>query len=737
MTVTGLPANNNPVLISEPPPPQSSEIAGLFRFLRRYRFGIGLVTLAASLLGVLIALSLPPIYGATVTLLIEPRGERAVAVAEVYDPVQGSAIEYFATQQELLRSRGIAERVVDKLKLADDETFLNDTASESMLSSLRRRLDWQNWLPGLPEPEPAKLETPEERRERAVSTLQSQVIVQPVPRTRLVRVHFLSSNAEMSQRVATALADVYIESGLESRLEATQRAGRWLTEKLSGLTTDLERAEKALQSFREANQIVVVGGTRGLVDQEVLENSQRLRDAQRTKTELASTYARIRAAGSDPNRLEQITALLQDAGVQKARISLLDAQQAMKQIEERYGRRHPQMAAAQTGLDSARRAFREQLMNAAEGVRNQYEIASDTERQLSAVVANTTERVRELDRKQFQLGVLEREVQTNRQLYDMFLQRFKETDTATNYESLNARITDGALLPKRAVAPQRGKIVLTSAFIGFLLGLVLASLRHVLSEGLRSVEDLEAAVQAPLFGVVPRVAYKRAAGVINQFRDDPKTPFAEGVRSVRTAVRLAEVAGRKQVFVVTSALPGEGKSSLAACLGITLAATEKTLLLEGDLRAPSQRKMLALPKQQKGLMEVLLGSVSLDEAIWVDPASGLHVLAINQRPPNPAETVSSMAFAALLTDLRGRYERIIIDSPPVQAASDSLVLSRLSDAVLFVARADVTSAAAVRRAVHQLRNIQAPLVGCVLNRVDVRRNPEAYGHYQYAYRYYG
>lgn len=715
----------------------SSEIAALWKFFRRYRGGILLVTLAFTLLGLLIALSLPPVYRSTVTLLIEPRTQRVVQVAEIYDPTQGGLDEYYATQHELLRSRGLAERVVIKLKLDENEDFLRDAASESLGTSLKHKLDWSQWLPGLPDPEPGTGLSAEQRRERATSLVMGQILVQPVPKTRLVRVHFHSGDPKLAQQVAEALGDVFIESGLEARLEATQRASRWLTDKLSGLSEDLKKSEKALQAFRDSNQLVVVGGNRGLVDQEVMENSSRLREAQRTKASLASTYARIRAAGSDGDRLEQITALLQDAGVQKARGVVLDAQQALKGVEERYGARHPQMAAAVANLQAARRAFHDQLLNAAEGVRNQYEIAADTERQLSEVVSSTTSRVRELDRKQFELGVLEREVQTNRQLYDMFLQRFKENDSTTSYEPLNARVTDAALVPKGPILPDRPKIIVIAALFGFLLGVIMASLRHVLSEGLRSVEDLEAVAQVPLFGVVPRVAFKRSAGVINQFRDDPRTPFAEGVRSVRTAVRLAEVAGRKQCFVITSAVPGEGKSSLATCLGLTMAASEKTLLIEGDLRAPTLRKILGLPKQQRGLMEVLLGTATLDEAIYVDSASGLHVLAVIQRPPNPAETVSSMAFAALLQQLRERYERIIIDSPPVQAASDALVLSRLADAVLFVARADVTSMATVRRAVHQLNNIQAPLVGCVLNRVDVRRNPDAYGHYQYAYRYYG
>lgn len=715
-----------------------SDFAAVLNFFRQHSTGIVLVTIAATLIGILIALSLPSAYLATVTVLIEPRNQSLVQVQEVYDPTEGnSSNEYLATQLELLRSRDLANRVVDRLKLYDDDQFLNDTASESLTASLKKKLDWQRWLPGLPEPEPVLPSTPEQRRERAAVVLQTQIAVQTVSRTRLVRVHFLSSNPELAQRVATAIADTYIESGLESRLEASQRAGRWLSGKLGDLSADLQKAEKALQTYRDQNQIVGAGGNRGLIDQELMENSQRLRDAQRTKTELSSTYTRIQAANNDPTRLELITALLQDAGVQKARAALLDAEQALKQVQQRYGSRHPQMAISLNNLQSVRRAFNEQLQNAAEGVRNQYEIALETERQQSQVVSATSSRALALDRKQFELGVLERNVQTNRQLYDLFLQRFKETDSVASYEPLNARITDSALLPKSPVQPDRQKIVLTAMLVGLLLGVLLASLRSVLSEGLYAVEDLENAAQVPLFGIVPRVSFKRGANIVKYFLGDPRTAFSEGIRSIRASMQLAELDGRKQCYVITSAAPGEGKSSVAVCLALALSSSEKVLLLEGDLRAPSVRKMLGMPKQHNaGLMEALLGNVPLETAIYTDP-SGLHVLPVCLRPPNPSETVSSMAFANLLKELRSRYDRIIIDSPPCLAASDTLVLARMADAVLFLARAEETKKTSVRRAIHQLRTTNAPLVGCVLNRVDVRRNAEAYGDYRYASRYYG
>ena len=177
-----------------------SDFAALLKFFRLHATGIILVTVAATLIGILIALSLPSVYRATVTILIEPRAQRVVQVQEVYDPTQGnSSGEYFATQLELLRSRDIASRVVEKLKLYDDDQFLNDTANESLTNSLKKKLDWQQWLPGLPEPEPAVVNTPEQRREKATAILLGQIAIQPVPKTRLMRVHFFSSNAELAQ----------------------------------------------------------------------------------------------------------------------------------------------------------------------------------------------------------------------------------------------------------------------------------------------------------------------------------------------------------------------------------------------------------------------------------------------------------------------------------------------------------------------------------------------------------
>lgn len=714
-----------------------SDLGTLLLLLRRYRGAIALVTIAATLLGTLIALSLPSVYAAKVTILIEARSQQVVQVQEVYDPMQAQANEYISTQYELLRSRSLAERVVDKLKLDADDAFLADRTGQSWSQSLRERIDWWRFLPGLPQPAPAQAASQEARRAQAASMVMARIIVQPLPRTRLVDVSFLSTDPAKAQQIVMALANAYIESGLEDRLEATQRAGRWLTGKLKDLGEELQTAEKALQDYRDQNQIIAVGSNRGLIDSELIENSARQRDAQRIRTELSSTYSRIRDAGGDPARLEQVPALLQDAGVQKARAALLDAEAELKEVQQRYGQMHPQMLAATARIQDARRAYNEQLRNAAAGVRSQYEIAAETERQVAQTVAGTTSRARALDRKQFELGVLERNVQTNRQLYDLFLQRFKETDSTVNYEPINARITDSAQLPGNPALPNRKKIIVLSALIGLICGIGLAGLRRLLSEGLNTVEEFEAITQLPLFGLIPKVSLKRNTSIVKQFLADPRMPFAESVNAVRTAMLLAEVDGRRTCCVVTSAVPNEGKSSLAACLALSFSGSEKTLLLESDLRAPVSRKMLSLPRDHcAGVLEAMMGNATLEEAIYTTP-EGLDVLAVSQRPPNPAEAISSMAFAALLKELRGRYQRIIIDSPPIQAASDVLVLARLADSVLFLTRADDTKASTVRRALQQLRSTNAPLLGCVLNRVDVRRHQDAYADYRYAYRYYG
>jgi polysaccharide biosynthesis transport protein len=701
----------------------------IWRTVMRYAWRIFGVAFSATILGVLYAFTTTPVYRATLTVLVESRPTRTVQFQEVYDPGYGTN-EYYGTQVELLRSRELLGKAVDELKLASDPAFVQ-AGTRSLMATLMSL----EWLPFLAEPDVApRKEAPIEERERAIDVLRRMVAVSLTPRTQILQVNVESESPRLAQQIANVLGENFVNSGLETRLQATEHATRWLTDRLSELKTKLEQSERALQTYRDLHQLVNVGGARGLFEEDVVDNARKLRDAQRKKTELASTYWKIQQAGNEDAKLQDISALLLDATVQKAAENLLQSQQIVKQLQDRYGAKHPQMTAAQARLKAAEQSYYNQLRLAANGVKAEYEISSETERALTSVVESGKSQIRKLDRSDYELRALERDAQANRELYDVFLKRYKETDTASAQDTFNARVVDRATLPRVPVKPDKSKIVVLAAMAGLVVGLLLATLKHLLLETVRSPDHLEHATQLPVLSVLPPVSgLGRKASAPTLCIEQPRAPFAEGVRSIRASLYLSDVDKRMKKVMFTSALPREGKSSIASSFAAVLGSSERVVLIEADLRAPSLKKIFGIDKDAPGLVEVLTGQAKLEQALFHHVPSGIRVLPVAQIPANPAEVVASAAFAKLIDVFATRYDRIVFDTPPCQVASDTLLLAHRVDAVLFVIHGNRTGMRSIQTAIKHLRVAQAPLLGHILNQVDARR---AYG-YDGSYYVYG
>ena len=713
------------------------DLPELFRTFKFYRWGIFGITLLSLAGSALYALSLPKIYRATASVLIETGKDRTVAIQDVYDPDAGTA-EYNYTQNELLRSRELLVPMIDKLGLIATPEFMQKEKQASRFE----QMDWKRWLPFLPEE--AELDLSEEeqavrQKEQVISKIaDDHLFVETVRGTRIIKIHFESESPRTAADAANTISDLYLESGLRTRLDATKRATSWLTERLEEIRKDLEKSEQALQRYREQEKVVSVGTTRGLSEQELVDYSQRAREAQKRKTELASAYAKVLEAGNDEARLKNISVLLLDPGIQKANESMLAAQEIVKQLQERYGAKHPNMATAQARLQAAQSAYREQLRIAAQGIKAEYEIAQENERGMSNLVAGAKERLRLLDRKEYDRSVLEREVQSNRQLYEVFLNRFKETDQTTDYEKLDARIIDRATPPTAAYKPNVRRYVLIGGAAGLLVALMLALLRHMLNEEVRSVEDLERITRLPVLSVLPLVggiSVKR--NLAKQFLEKPHTAFGEGIRSIRSALQLLDVDKKFKSFMITSSVPQEGKSSVSATLALSFGAMERVLLIEADLRLPSLKKLFGLPDQSQGLTDVLAGTITLDQAVVRYGDSNVYVLPAGTLTKYPSELLGSAAFKKLTEILPAKFDRVLYDTPPCHAASDALLLSRMVNGVIFVVKSDATSRRSVCNALKQLRTVSAPLVGTVINQVNVKRNPHYHDGYYYAYGYYG
>ncbi len=710
------------------------DLAELFRTLNRYKWsilGIGILSMLGT---AFYGYSQDKQFIAVTTLLIETRIPNPIPVKGVYESEFRSE-EYFGTQYEILKSRDLAGKVVDKLDLINHPEFRPEEPS-----IIAKAMNWRSWLPFIDRSEGPPLPTEEAKvlkRDSVIVGFLQRLKVVPVRGTQLVKVGFKSRSPALSQKVANTLADQFIDGALQARLDVTRRTSEWLTQKLGDIRTQLERSEKSLQEFREQEKLVNVNGSRTLNEDELLDTTKRLRDAQRRKTELASAYARVREAGDDALKLLQIPVLLQDVRVTGASRGYQEAENALKTVRERYGEKHPSMAAVKARFEAAQNSYYDALKVAAQGVASEYEIASANERALGSIVAGSREAIEKLDKKQYEMGQLEREVATNREIYNMFLTRFKETDSVNNYENLTARVIDTAMLPRIPAEPKVGRMTMIAAGVGLMLGLVLAVLRHLLSEEVRSPEDLEALTQVPVVGVITKVDKEDARGLATLFLTKPQTPFSEGIRSIRTALQLADVDKKYHRLLVTSSVPAEGKTSLASALAESFAAVEQVLLVDADLRRPSLSQRLGAPEGSPGLTELLAGQARLEECLYLHQASGIYLLPSGKHVPNPAEVLASLAFKSLMEELSRRFYRIIFDSPPCQAASDALQLSQHVDGVLFVVKSGGASRRVIRNSFKLLRNVGAPVLGNIVNQVDLKKAGAGYYHGYYTHSYYG
>lgn len=709
------------------------DVREILRTLNRYKWGVLSISLVVVLVVALVLYAMTPIFRATATLMIEFHPNRPMQqLEEVYDPGYGTD-EYLGTQYHVLKSRDLARRVVERLDLTKYPEF----AEQAETDDKSKGLDWRRWLPFLPERAAKTSEKPDEQRkiDRAIDAFSRMLTVDFVYGSYLVKVNFESEDPKLAALVANSLVDVFLESNLEARLNTTRKASGWLTDRLNVIREELSRAEQALQAFREKENLVNVGGSRGLAEQELEDNAFRLREARRKKAELASTYWKIKQAGENLALLEDASALLNKLPVQHARNVRLEAKQGIEALSSRYGPKHPRLIAARAAFDTADAAYQQELHNAAYGVKAEYEAAQETERQIGQFEAGARGQILSLDRKANELSSLERDVQTNRELYNLFFGRFKETDTASGFETLNARVVDAAVVPDFPYKPRKGRALLLAALGGLCLGLLAALLRHLLSDTVASSQELEQLTGLPILGVLPELPNLKP-GKTAVVLDQPKSSYSEGMRSIRTGLVLSDLDQKKKRLIVTSSAPQEGKTTAALNLAIVLGQMERVLLIDADLRRPALGKQIGLSSGKAGLIELLSDLAKPENCIYRFEQGNIDVMPVGKLPPNPGEILASQRFRKLIEVLSARYDRIVFDSAPCQAVSDTLLLAQNADAVIFLIKSEKTTKGLVKHSIRQLRHARAPLIGAVVNAVDMERHARYYDSYYYAYRYY-
>lgn len=703
------------------------------------KWSILALVMVVTMVTILAVLTLTPIYRAATTLMIEEKASKVVSIEQVYG-LEGTGKEYLQTQFELLKSRSLAERVVRELKLTTHPEF--DPRQQpkplinigGLLANFKFSKVVPVTLPGDEEEQKALAEA--EIFDAVTKAFMTRITIAPTRNTQMVTVSVDMADARLAARAANALAKGFIESQLEARMEKSMTAANWMNSRLGELRTKLKAAEDRLQAFREAENLVDVDGVATISAAELSLTSERMSNARRQRAEIESQYIQVKAMRGDGwERLASIPAVLSDPVVQQFKASEAKARARVEELSRRYGVRHPVMEAARSELDAASTSLHNQVDQVVAGIERNYQLAVANEKALQVAFNTNKSEIQDISRKEFRLRELQREVDSNRALYDTFMTRLKETAATADLDSVNARVVDAAVLPTIPVKPKKSLIVALAAILSLFAGIGLTLLLEALSNTFKSTEQVEDRLNLPVLGILPLMQDRERGKLAHMFTSDKNKSFSESIRTIRTSVVLANMEHPHKVIVVTSSVPGEGKSTVAANLAFALGQIEKVLLIDADMRRPTLAKSFEFPAGTHGLANMIAGTAELDECI--KHVDGIDMMSAGTVPPNPLELLSSPRLAELINQFKGQYDRIIIDSPPTHAVSDAVVLSTHANSLIYVVKSASTAITLVEKGVGMLLQNNAPVNGVVLNQVDIQK-AQRYGYsYGGYYDYYG
>ena len=549
----------------------------------------------------------------------------------------------------------------------------------------------------------------------------------------LANLGFESTDPVLAAQIVNTAAEEFIQGDLENRMSGTLQATDWLNTRLETLKEKLRTSEQALQDFREQEGLVAIEGVTGLGGGELRALSERLEDARRARIEAQNIMEEMQGMGNaSVNELMSVPAVLEHQVIRDIKREQSLAERRVSELSKRYGVKHPKMIAARSDLNASTNDLAQEVKKVVSGIGREYDLALRNEREQQDRWEARKSEMQDFNRVEFRLRDLQREVDTNRQLYDIFFIRVKDVSETGGFEEAHARIVDRALTPAGPVKPNRRLALGIGLIFGLLLGSAVAVLLDILDNTIKTPEDVEDKLHAPLLGAVPKQKLSKT-GEFEQFWQNPQSIYAEAIRTIRTGVVLSGLDDPARIIVVTSTVPGEGKSTTALNLGAAMGQMQSTLVIGADLRRPRLAKLCGLTPNHRGLSHYVSGDAALEDCIEHMEALNLHVMPAGLIPPNPLEMISSKRFVDALKSLQDRFDRIILDSAPVHAVSDALILASYADSVIYLVKADATSATQVQKGIDSLVASNQPLTGVVLNQFDSGKSRSYYGgkHYQY------
>ena len=655
-------------------------------------------------------LSSTPVYKASAKVLIERVEGYNLSMMNpyynAYDP------EFYETQYQLIRSSSTAQKVVKML--AFESTYESYFKGQQISASGEKS-----------------------RADILADIISGGIAVSPVKNSKIVNISFMSSNPQFAALVTNSVARAYIEQLLDMRMSVSRYSIEWMAKKAEEEKAKLEKSEMALQEYMKANNIVTLQDRVTLTPEKLSEVNTQLTKAETKRKEIESLYRTVMKISANPKNAESFSAIASEPTIQSLRNQILKAEQSAEELSKKYGKKHPAMMKAEEELKGLQQKRDQEINRVISSIKNEYELARSNEASLRNMMSSTKTEAINLNEKFIQYGVLTRDVETNKQLYDALIKKMKEQSVTEEIRTVNVWVVEKAEKPTSPVKPRKSLNILFGIIVGLFGGIGLAFFIDYLDNTIKSPDEVEARLGVPLLGVVPLLEGKEES-IEEIILKEPQSIYAESYKTIRTAILLSSAAKPPQNIHITSMGPSEGKTVTSVNLATTIARSGySVLLVDSDLRRPRIHSIFRL-NNLSGLSTYLAGATSDIETVFKRPLTNLSVIPSGPVPPNPSELLSSQRMHELMRILNERFDVIVWDSPPLMTVTDSLILSKILDGTILVIKAGKTTYEMVGRGLKVLQgrresDRESRVLGVLLNGFDMKKGDQYY--YQY-YNYY-
>ncbi|WP_226635067.1 GumC family protein [Brevundimonas poindexterae] len=694
------------------------DLAKYWAMLMKHRLLIAGAVLAALVIGVVVTLLTPPTYTAEATVQIDRETARVLDSEEAAPVDLRYSVEFFQTQYGLIRSRSLAERVIDSMGLANSDDFI-----EQMGGEFEAR-----------EGETAAQQMAR-RREMVINLIARGLDVSSQRDSRLVEITFSSPSAALSARMANAIAENYIQSNLDRKFDASLYVRDFLEDRIAETKAKLEETERQLVQYAEDQQIIRLedpsnagtGAQRSLAANSLSALNEALSQARVERITAEERWRQARGAA-----LMSIPEVIASPAIQAMVAQRVQVEAEYQQKSSVLQPDYPEMVELQNRIDELNEQIRSLAVSIRDGIRAQYEIALNQERALQGRVNGLSSDVLDLSDRSVQYNILLRELDTSRQLYDGLLQRYKEVGVTGGVTANNVSLIDRAIAPKSPSSPKLPLNLALSFVLGLGLGVVAAFLIEALDDSVTTPMDVEEKLGLAGLGAIPLLDKDKDAATALR---DVRSPFSEAYYSLRTALQFTTSHGAPRSLLLTSARPGEGKSTTAFATALNLSRIGKrVLLVDGDLRNPSMHRVLEIENSQ-GMSNFLSGSAEIAGVVRKTPYATLDFIPCGPLPPNPAELWAGDRVQALLDQALASYDHVIIDGPPVLGFADAPILSSQVEGTLFVLESRNTGRRQAIGALRRLAMGRGRVLGAVLTKFQASKTRHDGYDYSYDYDY--